>query len=502
MSPLRALAIPIFRGALFSLAAAAAQAAPLGYEDARHLLTRTGFGATDAEVREVAALEKGVAIDRVLAGTQREAATKPPAFVDSPPTPFYKLRQMSTEERQAQQRRNIEQGLELREWWLREMLTTPSPLTEKMTLFWHNHFATSQQKVRSPQLMYRQNALLRHEALGNFGTLLHAVARDPAMLIYLDNAGSRKQAPNENFAREVMELFTLGEGHYGERDIKEAARAFTGWSLDRDTLQFTFRRQWHDGGDKTVLGRSGALDGDQVLDILLARPETAEFITTKLWKEFVSPTPEAREVKRLAAVLRDSRYEVKPLMRAMLASDAFWSPDNRASLVKSPVELVVGTLRTFDIRPFTMRPAVLASAVLGQNPMSPPNVKGWPGGDAWINSSTLLGRKQLMERIFRGSDAMPETLMMGAQGASAAPATTAAPAAPEDNGPEARFRRVMQRGMQTYGFDWDRWSRSLASSSKIESLVLAAAPVNPPLDDAAGAERVRQLVADPVYQLK
>jgi len=484
MSPLRALAIPILRGTLFSLVAAAAQAAALGYEDARHLLTRTGFGATDAEVREVAALEKAAAIDRLLAGTQREAATRPPAFVDSPPTPFYKVRQMSTEERQAQQRRNVEQGLELREWWLREMLTTPSPLTEKMTLFWHNHFATSQQKVRSPQLMYRQNALLRHEALGNFGTLLHAIARDPAMLIYLDNAGSRKQAPNENFAREVMELFTLGEGHYGERDIKEAARAFTGWSLDRDTLQFTFRRQWH--------------DGDQVLDILLARPETAEFITTKLWKEFVSPVPDAREVRRLAAVLRDARYEVKPLMRAMLASDAFWSPDNRASLVKSPVELVVGTLRTFDIRPFTLRPAVVASAVLGQNPMSPPNVKGWPGGDAWINSSTLLGRKQLMERIFRGSDAMAEPMLMAGQAAGTA---IAAPA-PADNGPEARFRRVMERGMQTYGFDWDRWSRSLAPGSKIESLVLAAAPVNPPLDDAAGAERVRQLVADPVYQLK
>jgi uncharacterized protein (DUF1800 family) len=501
MSPLRALAIPTFRGTLFSLVAAAAQAAPLGYEDARHLLTRTGFGATDAEVREFAALERGAAIDRVLGASRREAAGRPPAFVDSPPTPFYKLRQMSAEERQAQQRRNVEQGLELREWWLREMLTTPSPLTEKMTLFWHNHFATSQQKVRSAQLMYRQNALLRSEALGNFGTLLHAVARDPAMLIYLDNAGSRKQAPNENFAREVMELFTLGEGHYGERDIKEAARAFTGWSLDRDTLQFTFRRPWHDAGDKTVLGRSGALDGDQVLDILLARPETAEFITAKLWKEFVSPTPDAREVKRLAAVLRDGRYEVKPFLRAMLASDAFWSPDNRASLIKSPLELVVGTLRTFEIRPFTLRPAVLASAVLGQNPMSPPNVKGWPGGDAWINSSTLLGRKQLMERIFRGTDAMPETMLMAAQ----APAATSTPVdarAPEDNGPEARFRRVMERGMQTYGFDWDRWSRSLAPASRMESLVLATAPVNPPLDDARGAERVRQLVADPVYQLK
>jgi uncharacterized protein (DUF1800 family) len=507
MSPLRALAIPILRGTLFYLLAASAQAAPLGYEGARHLLTRTGFGATDAEVREISGLEKDAAIDRVIAGTRREPSTKPPAFVETPPTPFYKLRAMSTEERQAQQRKNVEQGLELREWWLREMLTTPSPLTEKMTLFWHGHFATSQQKVRSAQLMYRQNVLLRRDALGNFATLLHAVARDPAMLIYLDNAGSRKQAPNENFAREVMELFTLGEGHYAERDIKEAARAFTGWSLDRDTLEFTFRRMWHDGGEKTVLGKSGQLDGDQVLDILLARPEAAEFITAKLWHEFVSPTPDAQEVRRLAAVFREARYEVKPLLRAMLASDAFWSQDNRAALIKSPVELVIGTLRTFEIRPFTLRPAVLACAVLGQNPMSPPNVKGWPGGEAWINSSTLLGRKQLMERIFRGSDVMPAPTLMAAQAQSgtapeSAPATAiVTPAAQEDAGPEARFRRAMERGMQTYAFDWDRWSRSLRTTSRIDNLVLAAAPVNPP-PEGASAERVRLLVADPVYQLK
>jgi uncharacterized protein (DUF1800 family) len=377
------------------------------------------------------------------------------------------------------------------------MLATPSPVTERMTLFWHNHFATSQQKVRNAQLMYRQNALLRREALGNFGSLLHAVAKDPAMLVYLDNAGSRRQAPNENFAREVMELFTLGEGHgYGERDIKEAARAFTGWSLDRDTLEFTFRRVWHDGGEKTVLGRTGRFDGDQVLDLLLARPETAQFITDKLWKEFVSPTPDAREAKRLAAVFREARYEVKPLLRAMLASDAFWAPDNRATLIKSPVDLVVGTLRTFEIRPATLRPAVLASTVLGQNPMSPPNVKGWPGGEAWINSSTLLGRKQLVERIFRGSDPVPEAAMtvMSAPDASA-------PKAPE-TGPEARLRRAMERGMQTYAFDWDRWSRTLGKDATLDHLVLATAPVNPPEEDASGAERVRMLVADPAYQLK
>jgi len=271
-----------------------------------------------------------------------------------------------------------------------------------MTLFWHGHFATSQRKVRLGQLMYRQNVLLRREALGNFATLLHAVAKDPAMLIYLDNAGSRREAPNENFAREVMELFTLGEGHYGENDVKEAARAFTGWSLERDTGRFVYRRAWHDDGVKTVLGTTGRFDGDDVLDLLLARPETAEFVAAKLWREFVSPQPDAAEVARWAAVFRDARYEVKPLLRAVLASNAFWAEENRATLVKSPVDLVAGTLRTYGIRPFELRPAVVTCAALGQNLFAPPNVKGWPGGDAWIDAATILGRKLWLERVFAG----------------------------------------------------------------------------------------------------
>ncbi len=492
--PLRTPALLIAAGALFISGAALAQ--PIGYEGARHLLTRTGFGAVDAEIRDYAKLERATAVDRVLATARREPLTQPPAFTQQPALPYSRLRAMSPDERKEQQRRNVEQGLELREWWLREMMATPSPVTEKMTLFWHNHFATSQQKVRSPHLMYRQNVLLRRESLGNFASLLHAVAKDPAMLVYLDQANSRKQAPNENFAREVMELFTLGEGHgYSERDIKEAARAFTGWSLDRDTMDFTFRRAIHDDGEKTLLGRSGRFDGDQVLDVLLARRETAQFITAKLWKEFVSPAPDSREVTRLAGVWRDARYEVKPLLRAMLLSDDFWAPDNRATLIKSPVELVVGTLRTFDIRPFTLRPAVVASALLGQNPMSPPNVKGWPGGEAWINSSTLLGRKQLMERIFRGANPQPENSVM----ASADPTPALGG---EEKGREARYRRMMERGMQAYSFDWDRWSRSLGKDTPLQGLVLAQAPVNPPSSDSAGAELVRQLVADPAYQLK
>ena len=412
----------------FLVAASAVHAEPIGEEGARHLLGRAGFGATPAEVAAFAPLERAEAVDRLLAGARREAVTPPPASATTF-EPYPRLGQLPEEERKAARQKLVREGLELREWWMREMLDTPSPLTERMTLFWHNHFATSQRKVRITSLMYGQNVLLRREALGNFATMLHEVAKDPAMLIYLDNARSRKEAPNENFAREVMELFTLGEGHYGEPDIKEAARAFTGWSIESTTGQFRYRPFIHDGGVKTVLGKSGRFTGDDVLDILLARPETAEFVATKLWREMVSPTPDPAEVKRIASVFRDSRYQVKPLVRAMLLSDAFWAPGNRAAIIKSPVDVVVGTLRTYDVHPAVLRQSVVASAALGQNLFTPPNVKGWPGGDAWIDSATLLGRKQYLERLFRGGD----NLMVArrADGAAEAEAIRLAVAKPE-----------------------------------------------------------------------
>ncbi len=292
----------------------------------------------------------------------------------------------------------------MRAWWLQEMLATPSPLTERMTLFWHNHFVSSQQKVRIARLMYGQNALLRAHALGNFGTLLHAAAKDPAMLVYLDSAQNRRGQPNENFAREVMELFTAGEGKYTEADIKEAARAFTGWSVNRETGEYLFRPGAHDYGNKTVLGQSGRFDGDAVLDILLAQPSTAEFITGKLWREFVSPDPEPREVKRIAQAFRGSNYDIKVALRGVLLSDAFWARENRGTLVKSPVEFVVGTLRQLEIPPPNGLPFAVLAAGMGQNLFSPPNVKGWPGGNAWIDANTLLARKQFVDRLARADE--------------------------------------------------------------------------------------------------
>jgi len=265
------------------------------------------------------------------------------------------------EERKAFVQAQVREGLALRAWWIDEMTVTRSPLTERMTLFWHNHFVSGQPKVRITRLMYRQNATLRANALGNFGVLLHAIAKDPAMLVYLDSVQNRKGAPNENFAREVMELFTLGEGHYTERDVKEAARAFTGWSVDRETGLYVFRPRLHDDGVKTVLGKSGRFDGDAVLDILLAQPETAEHVTAKLWRELVSPDVDAAAVRRIAARFRDSQYDIRVALREILTSDAFYASEHRGVLVKSPVELVVGTLRVFGLRPGEAPPLAIAA---------------------------------------------------------------------------------------------------------------------------------------------
>ena len=497
--------------AIAAFARPAAGSAPLSYDDARHLLNRTGFDATSAEIAGYVGLSREDAARRLLANTRTVAATSPPSWTFAPGPLRYPRRgeNASAAEKKLFAQEQIRDGLELRGWWLEEMVTTPSPLTERMTLFWHNHFTSSQQKVKLAELMYRQNVTLRANALGNFGPLLHAIARDPAMVIYLDNAQNRRGAPNENFAREVMELFTLGEGHYGEQDIKEAARAFTGWSLDRDTGQFVYRRFIHDYGYKTVLGKSGFLDGDEVLDILLARPETAEFVTRKLWREFVSPDPEPAEVARIAARFRDSHYDVKSALFALLTSEAFYARENRGVLVKSPVELVVGTLRQFDLRPSEPIPFAVAAAGMGQNLFAPPNVKGWPGGEAWINASTLLARKQFLDRLFRedGTGTMP--------GGAPALDSMVAAAMPEDATADAtqevarrlRFMRAMDRGIRSVQFDSDAWYARLGTGEEARAqsaarLLLAVAPQSaPPATDDPRAV-LRALVLDAAYQVK
>ncbi|HEX4522491.1 MAG TPA: DUF1800 domain-containing protein [Casimicrobiaceae bacterium] len=494
---------------LAALPADAASAGALGYDDARHLLNRTGFGATQAEIEHYVGMSREDAA-RALLATARSAPVTlpPPAMVATGPLQYPRRGAgASDEELKMFRRQQVREGLELRGWWIGEMLSTPSPLTERMTLFWHNHFVSSQQKVKLTELMYRQNVTLRAQALGNFGTMLHAVARDPAMIVYLDSAQNRKGAPNENFARELMELFTLGEGNYGERDVKEAARAFTGWSVDRERGEFVFRRALHDYGSKTVLGRTGNFDGDDVIDILLAQPSTAEFVSRKLWREFVSPDPDAAEVKRIAARFRESGYDIKTALYALLTSDAFYARENRGTLVKSPVDLVVGSVRQFGMHPGDTIPFAVATAGMGQNLFAPPNVRGWPGQDTWINTSSLLARKQFLDRLMRAeggpagmSQVMPGDTMM---------ASDRTPWPDEiEQARRARPMRAVDRGARGVQFDSAAWfaqwkapADARKRSDDAVRLLFAVAPQTPPQATEPLA-MLRELVLDAAYELK
>jgi uncharacterized protein (DUF1800 family) len=377
----------------------------MGFDEARHLLSRATFGATPAEIRAVEAMDYAAAIDRLLEAKHASALTPPPSWIKEGPA------ELREAQKEAQEKKGVdgkplkvvrpvqEQARELRNWWVEEMLATDQPLVERMTLFWHNHFTSSLEKVKYAPAMYRQNELFRREAFGNFGRLLKAVARDPAMLIYLDGVRSVARQPNENFARELLELFTLGEGHYTEADIRNAARAFTGWTIDRRTGAFRNNEQAHDPGAKTFLGQTGPFTGDDIVAILLKQPRTAELVVEKLWREFVSLKPDPAEVKRLAGILRSGNYEMKPLLRAMFLSPAFREPTNRGALIKSPVDLVVGSVHMLGLPVPEKTQLVRMLQGLGQLPFNPPNVKGWAGGESWITTYTLLLRQQFLRRM-------------------------------------------------------------------------------------------------------
>jgi uncharacterized protein (DUF1800 family) len=470
-------------------------AALLDADDVRHLLIRTGFAPRAQDVSPYVGLTRAQAVAHLLGTARSEAITPSPAWVTDLPPSRAQRNAWTPDQRREAQRQNGARYDELRAWWLREMLVTPSPLTERMTLFWHNHFTSGQDKVGEPQLMAAQNQLLRRDALGSFSTMLHAVAKDPAMLLYLDGASNRKGRPNENFAREVMELFTLGEGQYTQRDVAEAARAYTGWTLDPDTQAFVWRPDSHDGGEKTVLGHSGALDGDTVLDILLEEPQTARHVSSKLWREFVSDTPDETQLAGVADRFRASGYDIKAALGALLTTPAFWDERNRGVLVSSPVEFIVGTMRRFDVAYGDTLPLARRSAALGENLFYPPNVKGWPGGAAWINSSTLLARKQFVEQLFRATEAarphQPGTMTKVAAGMQQEPP------------------KALQGGMR---FDLDGWlsrydlaadaTPSLSAQLQMQHAVLPLAPVDAIAVGSSAGSYLQALLMDPVYQLK
>jgi len=279
----------------------------------------------------------------------------------------------------------------------------PRPFQEKMVLFWHGHFATSFEKVRNAYYMWRQNELFRRLATGNWQELLTFAGKDPAMLIWLDQAESRRPHPNENFAREVMELFALGIGNYTEQDVTEGARALTGWSLDRLNQEYIYRPFFHDNGTKTFLGLSGNLNGDDVIAQIAAQPASAQFITAKLWNYFTGQMPSLELNNALAVVFRENGNNFKPFLRIMFRSVEFYDPAIVRNQVKSPVQWLVGTSRVLEC---DLPPTQICEGItrrMGQDLFAPPNVKGWDGGISWITTTTLLDRYNTAAILVQGA---------------------------------------------------------------------------------------------------
>jgi uncharacterized protein (DUF1800 family) len=360
---------------------------PWARREAAHLYRRAGFAATSAELDE--------AVQAGAAGTLARLCDPPP----SPAADQFERDVAGLTARLA----SGGNAPQLQGWWLYRMLGSSDPLLEKLTLFWHGHFATSAAKVEKERLVLQQNELLRRHARGPFAGMVKAVSRDPAMLVYLDSTSNRRIRPNENYARELLELFCLGVGNYTEHDIKEVARAFTGWEVRGG--QFAFNRIQHDTGNKTFFGKTGNYDGDDAIGIVLDQPAAARFIARKLIRYFMFDEPEAPDalVEPLAAELRRGDFATGPAVRLLLGSNLFFSGHAVGRKVRSPVELGVGLLRALGGTTNLIKMAQGMSE-LGQGLFYPPNVKGWDGGRAWINSSSLLGRGNFVRHLLEAGE--------------------------------------------------------------------------------------------------
>jgi len=328
------------------------------------------------------------------------AARRPALALRRQGLPQLRRRDLTPEQRKAQNAGIRDAFIDMSAKWMRLMSDSPGQLREKVALFWHGHFAC---RTRRPDDSLALLNTIRTHALGKFSDLLLAVSREPAMLQFLNNQQNRKAHPNENFAREVMELFTLGRGNYTEADVKEAARAFTGWGCDGQS-NFRFRAKEHDDGPKTLLGQTGNWGGEDALRIMLEQPAAATFLVTKLYRYYVNDQPDPQRIVPLAQAFRRSGYDVADLLERMFSADWFYDSANAGGLIKSPVQLVAGLRRTLNLQVDNEKALLGYQKALGQTLFMPPNVAGWPGGRAWIDSSSLLLRLQLPNILFKNAD--------------------------------------------------------------------------------------------------
>jgi uncharacterized protein (DUF1800 family) len=376
---------------------------------AAHLLDRAGFGGTPVEIDVLVGMGPEKAVNSFIKADDDSDLFPRSDLLMPEQRLVYKQREKAaaTEDERREVRRELGKVegasmLDLRLWWLNRMRYTTAPLQEKATLFWHGHFATSNQKVNDSYLMWQQNDTLRRYALGKFPDMLKAMSRDPAMIRWLDLGDSRKNHPNENFAREVMELFSLGEGHYTEKDIQESARAFTGYRVNYEKGQFHFQEKDFDPGAKTFFEKTGPWTGDEIIDAIVAQPQCARFIGKKLWVFFVAENPSEETLSGIAELLISNGYDIGATLSTIFRSAAFYSPKVVHHQIKGPVQWMIQTTKMLEIPLPDSRVLENSLSALGQVVFAPPNVKGWDGGRSWISASSLLYRYNLAAYLLSG----------------------------------------------------------------------------------------------------
>ena len=463
---------------------AAANPANWSRDDATHLLRRAGFGGTPEQIERLHAMGKAAAVDYLLTG-------KAPAGTANLPFPQVELSAFTIEtpegtDQKSRMRRTRQEINRLRSWWLDRMASTHRPLEEKMSLFWHGLLTSGVMEVRDIEMIAGQNALFHDHALGNYKSLTHAIVRDPAMLRYLNNDQNVKGKPNENLARELLELFTMGEGNgYTEQDIKEVARALTGAAVDRRNSRYVYRPFQHDNGPKTIFGKTGNYEPADVVDLIFQRREPAHYLAKRLWIFFGHPEPRQNEIAPVAEALLKNKWELKPALRVLFLHPNFYTDRVKFALIKSPVELAVGTMRSLDVRPgqFALRSTSEALNRMGQQLFQPPNVRGWPGGEQWITSATLYTRYNFTATLINNPQASAAVSMM-----------RLFPNLPANATPEQLVDAAIDRFTQ----------RPLHDSKKAALMqALGDAPLRPGADTD---RRVKQLIAlllsTPEYQVQ
>ena len=371
----------------------------LSLDESKHLLLRAGFGAKPTLLKALSALNKKQSVDYLLKA-QGSHAPLPSCMSEALPTRKERKAYTADQRRVVSKKRRVCAN-EFKTWYLHDLINDEAVLSNQMTLFWHNHFTSSVRKVKAPQLIYQQHQRIHEMALGDFSKLLMAMVKDPAMLIYLDNVNNSKQKPNENLGRELLELFTLGEGNYTEADVLSAAKALTGLGIDPNNYTSVLRKNRHDNSQKQIFNDQQIHSADDLVHAILAQPQTSKYITKAIWLHFISKA-DTTQINRIAKTFAKD-WDIAKLVTAVLNSEQFWQDSGQ--MFKSPVELTVGSAQLFKGLKVSPKRLLKMQRDMGQNLFDPPNVKGWPKGKNWIDANKLLVRSQLTSQLARAISA-------------------------------------------------------------------------------------------------